>query len=1239
MEPEKQKPVLNDEQKDAVYCADNAVIAAGAGSGKTLVLASRFAWLVTQKKYRVREILTLTFTRKAAAQMYRRIYLQLAEIARDDSGEKGALAKQALDEFTQARIQTLDSYCAAIVRQAANRYGIKPDFSINEDRCRQLATDIALPFLISRRDHHAIVRFYPHKSPLSIAKDIFAQALINYSHIDSPPRFREGMKDQSVIICREWKRQSEIICAKLHELVDVYCGNENFHKDLAPLLEPFTAGSITFPTEGLADWFNKLVAIPHDSAIEWAESHPQYRKMVNAFTFFSSICGLDLRKGSPKNNPAKDIIKELQALYREFSSVAVFCLQAGLIHSVLALLSELQQNYLDRKRSEGVLTYNDVAHLAKTILREQPDIRRSEKESFKAIMIDEFQDNNELQKDLLFLLAEKPEVVNDSVPSAQDLTPGKLFFVGDEKQSIYRFRGADVSVFRSLQKELGGRELPLKTNYRSAPALIGAFNAIFGGSAFDPEGKTALARNPAVFAPATDTTSLPPYEASFTPLRADKKNMGKLTLCILDKQNSGENEFDEENLLPVENEARFVAERINALLGEKDETGSLKYQPGDIAILFRSRTPQHIFEKHLMLLNIPYASEDLNGFFFGGPVNDMMSVLRLAVYPKDKAAYAQILRSPFAGLSLPGLMLCLSLDQAADGEPSADNVPFGDEPLALLGEEDRAKYRHGQRIYQKISESVCTQSICSLISELWYGEGYRYETEWNPKTAAYHEMYDYLFHLAAQADEENQTLASFVDEIQSLDNASERLSDIEIPLERPSAVHLITIHKSKGLEFPVVFLCCCDKPGMHDFSDDIFDTGASGITVTPPLPPQCRNYRDIRRSYFWECSIAVEKAKRTAELRRLLYVGMTRAESELYLSGCLGISKEIDRSGDSPLPDDLSSDFSRQVKQFIESKMEKAEGRNAISGDTILEGNTFFGLCLPAFGAHIEQDEAFFSIEKIPAYNEQYMRNAEQHGSLFANDQKGLYSFFRKVEIFYKSINAIETPLIPRKYFTPTSLLKAAADGILPDTFTVNREFSGEDSADIFNKVDTLLDRYAKQYGDDGEKFNSGSFGTIAHICAEAVLAGQTAVIPPKLAGFLTPADADAFLSAGNELAQRFARSPLGIIARKAEKRKSEFTFRSLLSVDENEIFINGTIDLVFEDEQTVYVVDFKTDGIEFPEEHIPQMACYYRAATDLFAAPSNKKCTIWLYYLRSGHAIDVTRQARDFKLEKRVGG
>jgi ATP-dependent helicase/nuclease subunit A len=1276
MDPNKEKVTLNNEQQAAAYCDENAVVAAGAGSGKTMVLASRFAWLVTERKCRVREILTLTFTRKAAAQMYRRIHLLLVEIAAVDSGIKGKLAREALEEFAQARIQTLDSYSAVIVKQAANRYGISPDFSIDEERCLRLAYDEAMSFFIAKRGHPAIQRLYPNKSPVSIANDIFASGLFNHTHIDTRVNPAEDFTGQCNTICSEWEKQSRRIISLLQKLNEANTENENYLPDIAPVINQFTSGKVVFPgVRELDEYFKQLAVIPHDSIIKWTDSHSLQTALTNVMEYLLSLVSLNLIKGKRQNNPVKELIKELRVLFKEFSSIMVFCIQAGLTCSVLKLLSDLQLRYLGRKRVERVLTYTDAARLAKTILIEQKDIRQSEKESFKAVMIDEFQDNNELQKDLLFLIAEKTDIANDAVPPAKDLSPGKLFFVGDEKQSVYLFRGADVSVFRKLKSELGSSDLPLKTNYRSAPVLIGAFNTLFGGFKFDPEGKAPAPmakgeKAPAVFAPLeSQGEKFPPFEASFSPLHANKKNGGKLTLCILDKQDSSEIDASDDleggesgHLSPVENEARYVAWRIGELLKEKNNTGESKYRPGDIAILFRTRSPQQLFEKHLMLLNIPYACEDLNGFFYGGPVDDIMSVLRLAAYPKDSGAYAQMLRSPFAGLSMQGLAICAGM--------AAGTAPFSDEPLSRLSEGDRIKYMHGKRIYQKILDIAQKESISALISELWYREGYRYETEWNPRTAAYRELYDYLFHLAALADEKNQGLAEFTDYIQSLYNADERLSDIEIPLERPSAVRLITIHKSKGLEFPVVFICCCNKKGQNDYSGDLYHTDDWGLTFTTPLPQEYSDNAFVRRSYFWERSMTVRKEKRTAELRRLLYVGMTRAENELFLSGCLGISKTLGLENRDQNAD--AENFPRYLKQYIDVKNEKAERSSAvvnggIKGDTILEGNTFFGLCLPAFGAHLAEapqpssqgvepeargsplaaGDPFFHIEEIPSYSEQQIRDAEKSGSQFSNDQAGLNAFFELVEPLYKNASGIETPVVPKRHYTPTSLhsVQVHADGI-GATYSVNGHwtdkkdnYSGEAAADIFGIVDNLIEHYAKQQGNNNDKFNYGSFGTIAHICIEALLSNQEIKIPSHLTELISSKDADAVLSAGKELAQRFARSPLGNIARGSEKRKNEFSFRSLIYAGEKELFINGTIDLLFEDAETVYVIDFKTDGQELPWEHIPQMACYYKAASDLFAVPANKECRTLLYYLRTGHAVDVTMKAKSFNFREQVTG
>ncbi|MDR1318351.1 MAG: UvrD-helicase domain-containing protein, partial [Treponema sp.] len=641
---------LNEEQRRAAYCDKNAVIAAGAGSGKTLVLARRFAWLITDRNFRVDEILTLTFTRKAAAQMYRRIYETLGEIASGDSGPRKERARRALDDFVHARIQTLDSYSAALVRQAAPRYGVSPDFSIDEDRCRGIALEESFPFLIAHRHHPAVERLYLKKRPEKIAEEIFAETLFKYSPIDEKPGLTGNVIRQFDFICgEEWESQIKKIRDVLNHISGCINEDRELLPDLVPLAAQYESGRIKAPDKSdLRAYFDSLLAPAAASArkdsgdsknrdrIAEAEAHPVYGLILGFLEFMSSLIRLNLQKGRRSDNPVKESIKFIrEELFGEFSSLAVFCMQAGLILSFMSLLETLQRRYLDRKRTEGVLTYDDAARLSRAILRDQKDIRKSEKAAFKAIMIDEFQDNNEMQKELLFLLAEKTEEECDGIPPPENLVPGKLFFVGDEKQSIYRFRGADVSVFRGLKEGLGGADLPLRNNYRSSPELIGSFNALFGGSDFDPRGEKAPGEYPSIFAAAPPAAplsggavshgggALPPFEASYTPLRAVKEHEGSLTVCILNKKDgeksaagdddenetggdaeteNGESGEGNENLGIVENEARFVAERITQLLEEKDGQGGNRHEPGDIAVLFRAHSHQQVFEKHLRQL-------------------------------------------------------------------------------------------------------------------------------------------------------------------------------------------------------------------------------------------------------------------------------------------------------------------------------------------------------------------------------------------------------------------------------------------------------------------------------------------------------------------------------------------------------------------------------------------------------------------------------------------------------------
>jgi ATP-dependent helicase/nuclease subunit A len=1219
---------LNDEQRAAAFYSGNAVVAAGAGSGKTMVLASRFAWLLTEKGYKVNEILTLTFTNKAAAQMYRRIHSLLTEIAENETGLAASRARQALDDFIHARIQTLDSYSASLVRLCAPRYGISPDYAIDQGRCYEIALEESLPFLIACRGHPAVEKLYQDYSPKDIARRIFTKVLFNYCHIDKERDFFSDVKKQFDIICAEWETQRNELTFALKEIEDGILEDPDMFPAIVPIMEKVKKKKIVIPERAdLRNFFDQLLDTPVESFIDKAESHPLQQIIPEVLYSIAAVCAVSLVGGKRKGgNPIKDKVKEIRACFSGFSSMALFCLQAGFVLSLASLFTKLQRRYLDKKRGEGVLSFKDVADLAITILLEQEDIRRNEKESFKAIMIDEFQDNNGLQKDLLFLLAEKPDLMNKSVPPPEDLCADKLFFVGDEKQSVYLFRGADVSVFRKLKDELKSCDLPLKINYRSSPRLIGAFNAVFGGCNFDPKGKTTLNVMPSVFAPSSP--DLPLYEAVYTPLQSGKEIPGKMSVFILDR-NEESAAGEDGALLPAdENEARFTAEKIQSLLNEKTETGGQKYKPEDIAILFRAHTPQYHFEKHLRQLGIPYSCEDVGNFFYGGLVNDIMSVLRLSAYPLDSASYAEMLRSPFAGLSMPGLGICLSLYKEAD-KPE----PFTDEPLQYLDEEDQNKYRQGQRIYASIYSKAAGGSISDLVSELWYKEGYRFETAWNPQVSVYRELYDYLFHLAVIADSENQGLAAFTDSMRDLKVSGERLSEINIPLERPGAVHLMTIHKSKGLEFPVVFLCCCGKRSVSNSRGGAHLSDEAGVVFIPPLPDSCASISGIKNNFFWTRSVAEEKRKRTAELRRLLYVGMTRAEKELYITGNLKVKNS-----------EKTDNFSLNIKNFIEDKY--GNNDNPIPCDSILDNDTFFGLLLPAIVPHITaegpaEDHNFFSLDPIPVYTEDYVSKWEAKSPGLPNNQEGLSAFIEKTSPFYQNAKVILTPVIRGNHLTPVSLRTtedSEPDGFPSSAVSSNREFSGEKADDIFNKVDSALSRFRENDDDYGGKFNSGSFGTIAHICVESLLKGEEPIIPYDIAGFLTPQEAECFLSAGNELAVRFLRSPLGKIAQKASFCKNEFPFRSLIKNGSgNEVFISGTVDLLFENSAAVHVVDFKTDGMELPQEHAAQMACYYRAANDLFAIPANKECRVWLYYLRTGHAMEMTQKAKMFDLEQRA--
>jgi ATP-dependent helicase/nuclease subunit A len=1222
---------LNCEQRRAVYCDRNAVAAAGAGSGKTTVLASRYVRLIKSGLCRVDQILTLTFTRKAAAEMYRRIYGALKAESRaagkqdpraladavgaagaGNTANTGGAVGAALADFSRARIQTLDSYCAYIVKQGGSRYGIRPDFRIDNEGARELADRESLPFHISHRQHPALERLYREKRPVDIARGLFAASAFSYGYIDEPAAYIRGLITQFAIIRAEWEKITEKLLPLADELVSLAArGGDDFLIQLLTSVEAY-AKIREHPIGGeeLGAYFEDLLALREDpgESVGAAELHPLRGRCLRWLKTIGDLAYANAARGK-RNSRAKEIARELRGLFRVFSSILVYTLQGGIILSVMVLLEEFQKLYVEKKRAQGILTFTDVARLARTILRDQADIRNNEKAAFKAIMIDEFQDNNSLQKELLFLLAEKQNYCAEGIPAAGDLEETKLFFVGDEKQSIYRFRGADVSVFRELKDELSAEKLSMGTNYRSSPQLIACFNALFGGSIYDPSGASPLFQYASIFPP----SHLPPYEADYSPLAAGIDEEGKAKLCILDSK-GGEEEDGEENFGDTENEAAFVAARIRELLDEKDGKGRNRRGPGDIAILFRTHRPQGLFEKHLRLLDIPYIGEGLGSLFADGPVNDLAAFIRLIAYPLDTEAYAISLRSPLAGLSLRGLALCVD----ASGEPEFRGQPFA-APVSL-DEEDRRAYEKGGELYRRIRDMAPEFSIGQLVSRLWYGEGYRYETIWNSRVSSHRELFDYLYAQAVKADEEGLSLAAFSDRLEALREREETLEDGEIPLERPGAVRLLTIHKSKGLEFETVFVVCCGNRagGRRNNQDIYYSASGHGLSFNPPAPPECTGMENIRRNFFYEEDRLEERRRETAELRRLLYVAMTRARRNLYLSGAF----PLEANGGKILP---ALGEALEKKKGARAKKNGEQGFRPLENDHILDDGTFFGLLLPALLETRPWAEAgegdlppYLGLEPIPPLGLRTLESREERG--YANSPAGLARFFRDKLPLYTGGLVIDTPVLKEDHLSPSAAGEAPESRDAGPPFLHDPALSGQGAADIFAAVDPILSRTGA----------FAEFGSLAHLCVEARLTGEPERIPSALAGRLRPAEAETLLEAGKDLAGRFLSSPLGIQAGQAARHWSEYPFRSLWedpgenappgAGESGGIVISGVIDLLFEWEDGLRVVDFKTDGEERPEAHLAQMAIYRRAAREL----RGKNCRVWLYYLRSGRAVEV---------------
>jgi ATP-dependent helicase/nuclease subunit A len=1189
---------LEGAQREAAEAKGNIVVAAGAGSGKTTVLAARYVRLLetgrleSGERVGCRNVLVLTFTRKAAAEMYGRIYGALAEAAElaaapdrpsdpeparepRPAREPGLAAHLAacLSDFSQAQISTFDSFAARIARSAASRFGVAPDFAIDEDRAREEASDLALAFLLERREDAAVRDLVSAIGLEGAREKVFAALAVGRMTISSPPDFAAFHAAQGPLLERMEAEEREKLLA-LRLAVLEYAGGKT--------------------TETSARWLDAMAAAPAPDA-----------DAADFDAFAARLADKSLRKpGSNSKDELSrflsDTVDGIRSTAEGYRVVAATKAAHPSRLGLYLLLDEFRARWDAARRRAGCLSFRDVAQLALDALESDAELRRHYRELYRYAMIDEFQDDNELQKRLLFLLA------GDGDDSTRPgLAPDKLFFVGDEKQSIYLFRGADVSVFRRLSGELGAEPIRLARNFRSEPGLIRLVNEIF----------------PSVMAPADPDRGHEDFEASFEELSSREATSGveprfvylELPYGGARGEASGEaRDAAECEAWEVARIVRDAVEEGKLLVADRASGRARPARYEDFAILLRSTGKQVHFEKYLRLLGVPYGSENACGLFSEAVACDLYYALRLALYPDDRNALAAYLRSPFAGLSDEAIVRLLLAAGAERGarEPVFD--PLGDEARASIPEADRGPHARGAATMAALAARIDRESLSASVSYLWFEAGYRAALLRDPVASAFEEHFELVHSMAVAADERGSCLAAFVAELELLIGEPDKL-EVDLPRDGSTGVRIMTIHKSKGLEFPIVIIPQANNTGRDRSAGEAwFWDDESGPTFKTPEVIGERS-----RNAFFDRSKERREAMEAAELKRLLYVALTRAESHIIVTATE--SRNADAKG-------------RSFRSLLAGPLGLLEPPSPLCGDEDA------GQAAPAAPASSTLGP-FGPLVALPS------------GALVGLiPERGDLEYYRLVDgaraakgadaptaarAPHGSRSPVATradigrlaaalPVIERRAFAPASTVTAAAERAAAaergETAPASRRTAEEP-----RRLDVPPELAAPS------GLSPEAWGSLVHAVLESRLSPRPAArsLPSSLLDAVEEAtggreERDRAVARAGRLAEVFLGSELGRRALAARERCVELKIALAAEEDASRNaprYLKGSIDLAFVEGNSIVVVDYKTDSTIEAGKHDLQLGAYGRAAREIFGRPAEP----WVFYLYGAIALPAS--------------
>lgn len=1224
-----------DEQELAINTEDkNLLVAAAAGSGKTAVLVERIIRKILEGNVNVDEILALTFTRAAADEMLERIENAISNKLETETDEKtiAVLERQKI-LLSGANISTLHSFCQRIIRLNFSLLDLDPEFRMGGEEELRLIKDDAITSLFEdeyEKDSDSFLRFtdaYGGDARGDTKLYQLVMRLYEFSRSERNPKkwlnfvseilnLNEGTKLSDTIWYEVVEKDIKIQMADAFETANI-----TLEKAEEFALETFfdTVKDDIFQLENILNSLDEK----DFSALSTAFSAVNFKRLP-------TVRGADdetkfLIQNVVKNprDYYKDIIKNLKEKYFQIDEVEYIenlKIASEDMAELVRLVNGFEEKYSNLKRAKNILDFSDLEHFALKLLTDDKaynegiikpsKIAAAIGEKFKEIMIDEYQDTSGAQEALISLLTKAGGA--------------KLFCVGDIKQSIYRFRLADPSLFLKKYREYNAlgknfARIDLAKNFRSRDEVISAINFVFSQVMNEETMELNYGKEEALY-----------LGASYPEIDNSLKSPVELTVFIskTDKEKEGEEDVKDE-MSPLEEEAHYIAKKIKKLIEEKRKVfdkETKKYRQisyRDIVILLRSvQNKAETILEILRAYDIPAHATIDGGFFANTEIRLALSLLAILHNSRQDIPLAAVLASPVGNFSYEEIAQ-IRLQKEDDDLFGA--LIFSTSLECDLNENLKNKAAVFLEKLSRWKTLSRENSVADLLFLLYNETGIYDYVGALPNGSVRQGNLRLLIDRAASYEETDyRGLFRFLEFVKKIEKTNTDLSSAKTVSENENAVRIMSIHKSKGLEFPVVILADLGKSwNLLDTSADLLIHSKLG------LGPY---FTDTDSSYRYPTfpRVAISSkifAENLAEELRVFYVAMTRAREKLIMVG----SAKGEES------------FQKKLKRYsayVKSTDVKLPSFQSFNASSFLDFLTMSLIRHPDGEVLRDAAECYETPVKFLDYND----NSKWKINIFSPfpkdtddvilDYNDTLNKIKNNENLPQTIYKKEIENILNWKYDTKGLTEAK--GKISVTELKRRFLEIESGAENIFKEETTYNR--PEFLQENEKLTNTEYGTLMHSVMEHIdhkkiddlKSVKTEIEKLKTCNIIKKED-EKRINLNNVLS--FFSSDIGNRLKQAKSVYKELPFSRFINAErvyeeaKNEkIITQGIIDLLFIDENDkLILVDYKTDSASsvktIKERYSVQISLYIEAAEEILKRSVDES---YIYLLSTGKIISV---------------